>query len=197
MLGIASLWTAILLATIIVFVVSSVIHMAPLWHRHDFVPLPREAEVLTALRPLALPPGDYFLPFCPDMKQMKTPEFQEKLRQGPVAMLSVQRNGPVNMGRPLTLWFLYCLLVGVFAAYIASRRLPPGTPYRRVFQIVGATAFMGYALALLQNSIWKHRGWGITLKGCVDGLIYATLTAGVMTAAGLRGRETKKSVTSA
>ncbi|MBV9698395.1 MAG: hypothetical protein JO005_15845 [Gammaproteobacteria bacterium] len=178
MISIASLWPAILLAAVIVFLVSSVIHMAPLWHRNDFAAVPREAEVLAALRPLALPPGDYFLPYCPDMKQMKTQEFQEKLRQGPVAMISVQRNGPFGMGRPLTLWFLYCVLIGIFAAYLASRTLPPGTPYRRVFQIVGATAFMGYALALLQNSIWKHRTWPVTVKGCLDGLIYASLTAG-------------------
>ncbi|MBV8783464.1 MAG: hypothetical protein JOZ67_04680 [Gammaproteobacteria bacterium] len=178
MIGIASLWSAILLAAVIVFVVSSIIHMAPLWHRHDYRPLARESEVLAALRPFALAPGDYLLPFCPDMKQMKTPEFQEKLRAGPVAMLRVQPNGPFGMGKPLALWFVYCVLVGVFAAYIASRTLPPGTAYPRVFQIVGATAFMGYALALLQNSIWKHRSWGNTLKGCCDGLIYAALTAG-------------------
>ena len=178
MIGIATLWPAILLAAVLVFIVSSIIHMAPLWHRSDFKALPRETEALAALRPLGLTPGDYFLPYCPDMKQMKTPEFQEKLRAGPVAILSVMRNGPMNMGKPLTLWFLYCVLVGIFAAYLASRTLPVGTPYRHVFQIVGAAAFMGYALALLLNAIWKHRGWSNTLKGCFDGLIYACLTAG-------------------
>ena len=33
-----------------------------------------------------------------------------------------------------------------FAAYVAGRALPPGTQYLRVFQFVGATAFMGYSL---------------------------------------------------
>jgi hypothetical protein len=39
-------------------------------------------------------------------------------------------------------------------------------------------SFMGYALALLQNSIWLRRSWVVTLKACFDGLIYAGLTAG-------------------
>jgi hypothetical protein len=48
-----------------------------------------------------------------------------------------------------------------------------------VFQIAGAAAFSGYALALMQNSIWYGRNWGTTLRGMIDGLIYGLLTAGV------------------
>ena len=33
-------------------------------------------------------------------------------------------------------------------------------------------------MALPQLSIWYHRGWHLTLKGALDGLIYACLTAG-------------------
>ena len=56
--------------------------------------------------------------------------------------------------------------------------LPAGTPYLRVFQIVGATAFAAYALALCELSIWYRRAWSLTLKSAFDGLIYAALTAG-------------------
>jgi len=31
-----TLWLPILLSSVIVFLVSSVIHMAPLWHRNDY-----------------------------------------------------------------------------------------------------------------------------------------------------------------
>ena len=55
---------------------------------------------------------------------------------------------------------------------------PPGAPYLRVFQLVGVTAFMGYALALWQLSIWYRRDWMTTIKSNVDGLIYGLLTAG-------------------
>ena len=82
------------------------------------------------------------------------------------------------MGRPLAQWFVFLIVVGIFVAYIASRTLPAGTPYMRVFQIVGATAFIAYSLALCELSIWYRRSWGLTLKACFDGLIYGLLTAG-------------------
>jgi hypothetical protein len=82
------------------------------------------------------------------------------------------------MGTSLLLWFLYSVLVSVFAAYIAGRALGPGARYLGVFRFVGATAFMGYSLALLQQSIWYRRNWGTTLKLMVDGLVYGLLTGG-------------------
>jgi len=178
MIGIASLWLPIVLAAVIVFVASSVIHMAPLWHRSDYSVMPREADFMAAVRPFGLPPGDYFVPWSARMKDMKSPEFQEKMRQGPVALVSVLPNGPLSMGKPLLLWFIYLLVVCSLTALIAGRTLPPGTVYPRVFKVVLVVSFMGYSLALLQNSIWLRRSWVVTLKGCFDGLIYAALTAG-------------------
>jgi hypothetical protein len=82
------------------------------------------------------------------------------------------------MGASLLQWFLYAVLVGIFAAYITGRTLGPGAPYLDVFRFAGTTAFLGYALALLQASIWYKRAWSTTLKSVFDGLIYALLTAG-------------------
>ena len=82
------------------------------------------------------------------------------------------------MGKNLALWFVYCVVVGFFAAYVAGRALPPGAPYLRVFQLAGVTAFAGYALAVWQMSIWYRRDWTTTIKATIDGLIYALLTAG-------------------
>lgn len=48
-----------------------------------------------------------------------------------------------------------------------------------MFRFVGVTAFIAYAVALWQMSIWYHRAWSITLKSTVDGFIYALLTAGI------------------
>ena len=36
MVSIASLWLPIVLAAVIVFIASSVIHMLPLWHKSDY-----------------------------------------------------------------------------------------------------------------------------------------------------------------
>jgi hypothetical protein len=178
MISIAMLWLPIVLAAVIVFAASSVIHMAPLWHKNDFPKMPREAEVLQALRPLAIPPGDYFLPRPGGRDHLKSPEFQEQLSRGPVAVMTVMPNGPMSMGRNLVQWFAFIVVVGIFVAYITSRTLAVGTPYPKVFQIAGATAFMGYWLALCPLSIWFRRSWTLTLKAGFDGLIYASLTAG-------------------
>ena len=69
--------------------------------------------------------------------------------------------------------------MNLFAAYIASRAVQPGTDYLQVFRFVGTTAFMGYALGTLPESIWYRRSWGRTMKTVFDGLVYALLTAGV------------------
>lgn len=178
MVSLLSLWLPIVLSAVLVFGVSAVIHMTPLWHKNDFPKMPREADVLDALRPLAIPPGDYFIPRAGGMREMRSPEFLEKLKQGPVAVLTVLPNGMINMRRSLTQWFVFLILVGIFVGYIAGRTLPFGTPYRHVFQIVGATAFIAYSLALCELSIWYGRAWSLTLKAGLDGLIYALLTAG-------------------
>jgi hypothetical protein len=83
------------------------------------------------------------------------------------------------MGKNLVQWFLYSVVVGIFAAYIAGRALPAGAHYLQVFRFVSVTAFMGYSVALWQFSIWYRRAWGTTIRSTIDGLIYALLTAGV------------------
>jgi hypothetical protein len=179
MTGLSTLWLPILLSSVIVFVASSIIHMALPWHKSDYAKVPNEDKMMDALRPLAIPPGDYMVPRPPSMEAMKSPEFLEKMKQGPVMVVTVIPNGPMTMGKNLALWFLYSVVVGIFAAYVAGRALPVGAPYLRVFQIAGVTAFVGYSLALWQLSIWYRRAWSTTIKASVDGLIYALLTAGV------------------
>ena len=177
MTGLSVLWLPILLSAVFVFVASSLIHMVSPWHKTDYSKMANETEVMDALRPLGIPPGDYFFPRPAGRGDMKSPAFAEKVKRGPVAMLTVMP-GAMSMGRNLALWFIYIVVIGVFSAYVASRALPPGVPYLRVFQLAGATAFIGYSAALWQMSIWYHRSWTTTIKSTVDGLIYAMLTAG-------------------
>src|SRR6266852_1727962 len=179
MTGLSALWLPILLSSVIVFVASTVIHMAlPWWHKSDYPKVPNEDRLRDALRPLAVPPGDYMVPRPANMKEMRTPAFSEKMKKGPVMVLTVIPNGPPSMTKNLVLWFVYSAVVALFAAYVAGRALPAGVPYLRVFQLVGATAFIAYAAALWQMSIWYHRAWGTTIRSTVDGLVYALLTAG-------------------
>ena len=174
----SALWLPILLSAVIVFVASSIIHMATPWHKGDYKRVPNEDALMDAVRPVGVPPGDYMVPLAGSMEAMRSPEFTEKLKKGPVMIMTVLPNGPGSMGRSLVLWFVYLIVIGVFSGYIAGRALPPGTNYLQVFRFVGASAFLGYALALWQMSIWWRRSWTTTIKATIDGLIYALLTAG-------------------
>jgi|SRR5579863_1714570 len=178
MTELSALWMPILLSSVIVFIASSIIHMALPWHKSDYPKVPNEDKVLEALRPLAIPPGDYMIPRPSSSQEMRTPEFADKMKKGPVMVVTVMPNGSTSMGRNLILWFIYCAVVGVFAAYIAGRALPAGATYLNVFRFVGTAAFMGYSVALWQMSVWYRRAWTTTIKATVDGLIYALLTGG-------------------
>lgn len=94
MVGILSLWLPILLSAVIVFVVSSIIHMASPWHKNDYPRMPNEDQVRSALRPLAIPPGDYMVPRPASRADLRSPEFAEKVNQGPNIIVTVLPNGP-------------------------------------------------------------------------------------------------------
>lgn len=179
MTALTALWLPILLSAVFVFIASSIIHMLPLWHKSDYPAVPNQDQAADAIRPLSIPPGEYMLPRAKNMAEMKTPEFMERFKRGPVMILTVLPNQMASMGKPLVLWFLYSVVVSYFAAYIAGRALAPGAHYLEVFRFAGATAFIAYAAALWQMSIWFHRPWSMTIKSTFDGLIYALLTAGV------------------
>ena len=178
MVPLVSLWMPVLVSAVIVFVASAIIHMVLPYHRNDLRKVPKEDDVMDALRRFNIPPGDYAVPHAGSPQGMKKPEFVEKMKKGPIVLMTIAAGGPPSMGTSLLLWFVYSVLVSVFAAYVASRAVAPGAHYLAVFRLVGCTAFMGYSFALLQNSIWYKRNWGTTIKLVFDGLIYALLTAG-------------------
>lgn len=178
MVSIPSLWLPILVSAVIVFVVSTIIHMMLGYHRTDFRKLPSEDEIMETMRKVDVPPGDYMMPYAGSMDAMRTPEFMEKFKKGPRAVMTVMRGGSFDMRKSLTLWFLYCIVVSVFAAYVAGRALPPGTPYLQVFRFAGCTAFIAYTLAIWPTSIWYQKSWTTNLRHTFDGLIYGLMTAG-------------------
>jgi hypothetical protein len=118
------------------------------------------------------------VPNCSNHAEMKTPEFKEKMRKGPVMVVTVFPSGPFGIGKNLALWFLYLVVVNFFAAYVACHALPSGAPYPEVFRFAGVTSFLGYSAAIWQMSIWYRRSWVTTIKTTIDGLVYAGLTAG-------------------
>lgn len=178
MVPVLSLLIPIVLSAVFVFIASSIIHMATPWHKGDLMPLPDEDGVMNALRPFKLPPGNYLFPRAASMADMKSPAFLEKMKAGPVAFMTVRPGGNVNMGGTLVQWFIYSLVVSLFAGYIAGVAFGPGTEYLRIMQVAGCVAFVGYSMAQLHESIWWGRRWSWTIRNVLDGLLYGLLTGG-------------------
>ncbi len=178
MISILSLWLPILLSAIAVFIVSSFINVLLPWHRNDWKKVPAEADVMSSLRGFAIPPGDYVLPHAAGPQEMNSDAYKEKVKQGPLALITIMDTSSQNMAKSMVSWFVYCIVISILAAYIATRALTPAAEYLEVFRFTGATAFIGYAMSLPQNSIWFHRSWGSTVRFMIDGLIYGLLTAG-------------------
>jgi hypothetical protein len=179
MVPISSLWLPILVSAVLVFVASSVIHMAVGYHRSDYRRLANEDAVLEALRGAELTPGTYPFPHMKSPKEMGTPEMQDKLRRGPVGILNIMPSGLPSMPKLLVQWFAYCVVVSVFAGYLAGRALGADAAYLSVFRFAGASAFLAYASTHATDPIWKGGRWDTTLKHTFDGLVYALLTGGV------------------
>lgn len=176
MVPILSLWLPILVAAVLVFVASSLVHMVLKYHANDYAAVPNEAVVAESLRPLA--PGQYVMPYARSMKEMGEPEFLERQARGPVALLTVRPPGATNMGRSLALWFVYALIVSIFAAYVTGRAVGPGAEYLAVFRFAATSAFLAYGMGTWSESIWFARPWSTTFKNTIDGIIYAAVTAG-------------------
>jgi len=174
--SLASLWLPILVSSIIVFVSGFLLHMVVPHHRTDFSRLPDEDGMRDAAR--NLPRGEYVFPYASTPSEMKDPTYIEKANSGPVGLLFIGPRGVGPSGKTLGLHFIFVMVISLMAGYVASASLPVGTDYLKVFQIIGAAAWLGHAGAISLNSIWFFTSWSSSLKNILDGLVYALLTAG-------------------
>jgi hypothetical protein len=177
MVPLAALWLPILVSAVIVFGASFIMHMVLPYHHGDYSQLPDEDKILAVLRAAGLKRGLYIFPFCTH-KDMKSPALIEKQKQGPVGFMTIVPSGPPAMPKFLIQWFVYCLLIGFFVAYLTGRTVAPGAQYLVVFRVAGTAAFLAYGLGHLSNGIWKGQMWWVTIKEVFDGLVYGLLTAG-------------------
>ena len=179
MISIMSLWLPILLSAVAVFLVSFVTHMVLKYHNTDFTKLPEEDQVMEALARHNIPPGEYAFPHASGADAMKDPAYLAKRNRGPAGILSVMPTPAPTLPSYLVQWFIFSVVVSVFAAYLASRALPVGAEGSEVLRFTGTIAFLGYGLALVHDSIWYHRKWSTTWKNLFDALLYALVTGAV------------------
>jgi len=172
-----ALWLPIVLSAVIVMIGSTVVWMVFKYENADWKVVPNEDQFLDAVRKLNIPaPGQYVFPHM-----MGSPDPQaamKKAEQGPSGVLLLRKPMKWSMAPMLVKAFIWYLVVSFFAAYVGAHALARGVDYLRVFQIVGAAAFMGYSLGVFNDAIWWGRTWSSAFKTAFSGLIYACLTAG-------------------
>ena len=178
MVGLSALWMPIVVSAVFVFIALMIMHMMPGWHKRDMIAVPGEAKVMETLRGLNVQPGEYRFPYSNSVEEMESPAFKEKMKQGPVGIMSIRPSGDINMGKLMGQWFVYSLVIAVVVAYVTGRTRAPGAAYLEVFCVSGTVTFCCYAVAHWQNWIWWGKGTRYTLTQTVDGLIFALVTAG-------------------
>lgn len=174
MTTLAALWLPILLSAVFVFIVSSILHMVIPVHKGDYRKLPDEENARAALRNCNIPPGQYMFPNAESMKDCGSPEMIAKFKEGPVGMIIMRANGMPNMGSALCMWFVYCIVIGIFVAYLTGLAVAPGG--ENVFRISATIAMLGHAFSSVNDSIWKDVSWRVTGKFLFDGILYALAT---------------------
>jgi len=169
-----SLWLPILLSAVVVFVISSLIHMVIKWHASDYNGFSNEDAVRAAVRAGNPAPGRYVIPYCKDMKETGSEAMVRKYQEGPIAHVILGPNGAPQMGKYLATWFLWTLVVAIVAAFIASQIffLEPNRA-RAAAKLVGAITFIAHGFGTVTESIWGMRPWSSSVKYLLDAGLYA------------------------
>jgi hypothetical protein len=176
MVPLTDLWLPILVSAVFVFIASNILWMAlPFWHYRDYKKVPNQSAFVDAAKSLAS--GLYIFPWM-DWKTM-TPEEKAAAQTGPSAMMIVRNPATFKFPKSLLLYFLYCLLGSVMAAYVAGATLAPGTAYMQVHRIAGTAGILFWAFGTnISDAIWYGKPWSVAIKHVIDGVIFGFLIGG-------------------
>jgi hypothetical protein len=171
------LWLPIVLSAVLVFIVSSLVHMVFKYHNSDYRQLANEDEVRAAISRGTPGPGQYILPHVLGGSGMRDPAVVQKLKEGPNGVLVLRRPGLPTMGSFLGQWFVYLLVISALVALVAAHTISPGAGHHYRFHVIALVAFLAYGGSHAQLAIWRGQPWTATLKDIVDSLLYALVTA--------------------
>lgn len=170
-----SQWLPILLSTVAVFFASFLAWAVLPHHKPDFHTFKDPDAVKDMVKTMGIPPGQYLFPCCTDHAKFKDPAFKKEWMAGPHGVLHVW-SSPVNMGKNLSLTFLFFLVASVFVAYLSHLALGPDEGFRRVFRVTGTAGVMAYSMAFIPNAIWFGRTLRSVVMDIIDGVAYGLLT---------------------
>ncbi|MBE2215993.1 MAG: hypothetical protein IAE82_19120 [Opitutaceae bacterium] len=173
-----ALWLPILLSAVVVFFISSLVHMVFKWHAPDYRGFSNEDAVRAAIRAGHPAPGPYVVPYCSDMKEMGSEAMQAKYRDGPVGYVTLAPNGSPNIGKSLLVWFVFTVVIAKVAAFVATQAygLDP-TKAGAAAWLAGVVSFVAYGFGTITESIWMARPWTSSAKYLLDAALYATASA--------------------
>jgi hypothetical protein len=175
---VSELWLAILLAGLLCWVASALIHMLVKYHNADYKELSNEEAVSSALADKSPVPALYTLPYCSDMQAMSEEPMQKNFNNGPVAMITIMPNGMPSMGKLLLQQILFFIFGALLIGYLATISIKANTEFIMVFRQVFIASFLTYGWAQIPYSIWMGQPWSNCVRYMIDALIYAAVTAG-------------------
>jgi hypothetical protein len=174
-----ALWLPILLSAVVVFIISSLIHMVIRWHAPDYRAFSNEDAVREVIRAGNPAPGQYVVPHCKDMKEFASETMVKKYADGPVGHFRIGPNGQPNMGVYLGIWFLYSLVIAALSGWLAAKVYGLDAPALGAAKLAGVISFIACGFGTIPESIWVLRPWASTAKYLLDAALYALGTAAV------------------
>jgi hypothetical protein len=178
MVSFTALIVPIVISAVLVFILAALVWMVLPHHKGEWKGFSNEDAVRNALGAQKPADGIYMVPFAGSAPARKDPAFLKKLQDGPRAFVTMAGAGNVSMGPMMAQSVVFYLIVSSITAYVAAHVLPAGTPYLQVFRVVGTIAWLAYGFGTVPESIWFGKPWSSTLKGMLDALLFALVTAG-------------------
>ena len=149
-----SLLLPTVLSAVALFFLSFLSWMVVQLHAADWRKLPHEDELREALRKSGINGGNFMFPGVEQPAEGRSPEFQQKVQQGPTGVLTVF--GSVNMARNLALTMLYFLVTSYCLGYLATLGIPRGAEFFTVFRFVATAGLLTHLSSILSHAIWFH-----------------------------------------
>ncbi len=170
----------VLVSAVVVFVISSLVHMAFKWHASDYGRFADEDAVRAALNARRPAPGRNVIPFCGDMKEMGSEAMRQKYREGPVGPITLGPVGVPVLGKFLGQWFVWTLVVAAVAGVAALRLQGAGAAHARgAAELAALVTLAAHGFGTVIESIWAMRPWSSSAKYLLDAALYAAGTYGV------------------
>jgi hypothetical protein len=173
-----ALWLPIVLSGVALFFASWIAWMFLPHHKAEWKGPPNEDALLTALKSVGLPPGQYMFPHPKTPDECKSDAFKAKLKAGPNGTLTLY-SSPPSMGVNMLCTVLFFVIANFVIGYLAGQVIPPGADKMKVFQFVGTAGILTYGTANILNGIWFGRKM---IADILDGVVYGLITGAIFAA---------------